>query len=141
MKAVIMAGGVTRLRPLTCGVPKPMVPILNKPMMEHILNLLRPRHYEDASTLWYLPKDVTDYFGDGSDFGVSMEYFVEEQPLGTAGSVKNPEDFLDETFIVVSGDSLTDIDLTRAVEFHRSRNAVATISYSRGYLILSATAL
>lgn len=133
MKAVIMAGGEgTRLRPLTCGVPKPMVPILNKPMMEHILNLLRFHGItEIASTLWYLPKDVTDYFGDGSDFGVSMEYFVEEQPLGTAGSVKNAEDFLDETFIVVSGDSLTDIDLTKAVEFHRSRNAVATIVLTR----------
>ncbi|NLM40202.1 MAG: NTP transferase domain-containing protein [Firmicutes bacterium] len=133
MKAVIMAGGEgTRLRPLTCGVPKPMVPILNKPMMEHILNLLRSHGIREiASTLWYLPKDVTDYFGDGSEFGVTMEYFVEEEPLGTAGSVKNAEDFLDETFIVVSGDSLTDIDLTRAVEFHRSKNAVATIVLTR----------
>src|SRR5690554_6704997 len=129
MKAVIMAGGEgTRLRPLTCNLPKPMVPILNKPMMEHIIKLLKRHQITDiASTLWYLPRDVTDYFGDGSDFGVKMEYYVEEEPLGTAGSVKNAEQFLDETFIVVSGDSLTDIDLTKAVEFHRANNAVATL--------------
>lgn len=124
-----MAGGEgTRLRPLTCNLPKPMVPILNKPMMEHIIELLKRHQITDiASTLWYLPRDVTDYFGDGSDFGVKMEYYVEEEPLGTAGSVKNAEQFLDETFIVVSGDSLTDIDLTKAVEFHRANNAVATL--------------
>ena len=133
MKAVIMAGGEgTRLRPLTCNLPKPMVPIVHKPMMEHILNLLKAHSiHEIASTLWYLPQDVMDYFGDGSQFGVSMEYFVEEEPLGTAGSVKNAEDFLNETFVVVSGDSLTDIDLSKAVAFHRERNAVATLVLTR----------
>ena len=133
MKAVIMAGGEgTRLRPLTCNLPKPMVPICNKPMMEHIVNLLKLHQIREiASTLWYLPRDVMDYFGDGSDFGVTMEYFVEEEPLGTAGSVKNAEHFLDETFIVVSGDSLTDIDLTKAVAFHRARKAVATLVLTR----------
>src|SRR5690554_2385290 len=133
MKAVIMAGGEgTRLRPLTCNLPKPMVPILNRPMMEHIINLLKSHEItEIANTLWYLPRDVTDYFGDGSRFGVSMNYYVEEEPLGTAGSVKNAEQFLDETFVVVSGDSLTDIDLTKAVEFHKKRNAVATLVLTR----------
>lgn len=133
MKAVIMAGGEgTRLRPLTCNLPKPMVPILNRPMMEHIINLLKKHEItEIANTLWYLPDDVTAYFGDGSRFGVSMNYYVEDKPLGTAGSVKNAGEFLDETFIVVSGDSLTDIDLTQAVQFHRDRNAVATLVLTR----------
>lgn len=133
MKAVIMAGGEgTRLRPLTCNLPKPMVPIVNKPMMEHIVKLLRFHGFREiASTLWYRPQDVMDYFDDGAQFGVSMQYFVEEEPLGTAGSVKNAEGFLDETFVVVSGDSLTDIDLTQAVAFHRERQAVATLVLTR----------
>lgn len=133
MKAVIMAGGEgTRLRPLTCNLPKPMVPILNRPMMEHIINLLKKHEITDiANTLWYLPNDVTAYFGDGSRFGVSMNYYVEDKPLGTAGSVKNACEFLDETFVVVSGDSLTDIDLTQAVQFHRAKNAVATLVLTR----------
>ncbi|HBG01772.1 MAG TPA: nucleotidyltransferase, partial [Firmicutes bacterium] len=121
MKAVIMAGGEgTRLRPLTCTLPKPMVPILNRPMMEHIINLLK-RHglNEVASTLWYLPDDVTAYFQDGSAFGVSMEYFIERKPLGTAGSVKNAGQFFTDTFVVVSGDALTDIDLSAAIAFHK----------------------
>mgnify|MGYP000889324343 CR=1 FL=1 len=133
MKAVIMAGGEgSRLRPLTCNLPKPMVPIVNRPMMEHIVNLLKAHNISEiASTLWYLPQDVMAYFGDGSAFGVSMEYFVEKEPLGTAGSVKNAAGFLDDTFVVVSGDSLTDIDLSAAVAFHRERNAVATLILTR----------
>jgi mannose-1-phosphate guanylyltransferase/phosphomannomutase len=129
VKAVIMAGGEgSRLRPLTCTLPKPMVPILNRPMMEHILNLLkRHRFTEVASTLWYLPEGVTAYFQDGSAFGVQMEYYVEREPLGTAGSVKNAAAFLDETFVVVSGDALTDIDLTKAVSFHREKGSLATL--------------
>ncbi len=100
-----MAGGEgTRLRPLTCSLPKPMVPpILNKPMMEHILNLLK-RHgiTRIASTLWYMPGEIENYFQDGSRFGVEMEYYVETQPLGTAGSVKNAHRFLDDTFFLWS---------------------------------------
>ena len=91
MKAVIMAGGEgTRLRPLTCCVPKPMVPILNRPMMEHILNLLKQHKFTDiACTLWYLPDDVTAYFQDGSALGLNLEYYIEREPLGTAGSVNS----------------------------------------------------
>ncbi len=124
-----MAGGEgTRLRPLTCTLPKPMVPILNRPMMEHILNLLKRHGFKDvASTLWYLPDDVTTHFGDGSDFGVSMNYYIEREPLGTAGSVKNASEFLDSTFVVVSGDALTDIDLSEAVAFHREKGSLATL--------------
>lgn len=133
MKAVIMAGGEgTRLRPLTCNRPKPMVPVMNKPVMEHIINLLKKhRITEIAVTLQYMPQVIQDYFGDGSDFGVQMHYFIEETPLGTAGSVKNAEKFLDDTFIVISGDALTDIDLDKAIQFHNDKQSIATLVLTR----------
>src|SRR3989338_5445313 len=135
MKAVLMAGGSgTRLRPLTCAIPKPMVPMLNKPMAEHIINLLRRHGFDDVFiTLYYLPHVIQNYFGDGHDFGVNISYAVEEKmPLGTAGCVKAIEDVLgDETFIVISGDSLTDIDLQQAVAFHKSKGSKATIVLKR----------
>jgi len=129
MKAVIMAGGEgTRLRPLTCNRPKPMVPVVNKPVMEHIIELLKKHDItEVAATLQYMPEIIKDYFGDGSEFNIELRYYVEEKPLGTAGSVKNAEDFLDDTFVVISGDALTDIDLTEAIEFHRKKDAMATL--------------
>ncbi|QIR36858.1 NTP transferase domain-containing protein [Tolypothrix sp. PCC 7910] len=134
MRAVLMAGGSgTRLRPLTCDLPKPMVPILNRPIAEHIINLLR-RHQvtEVIATLHYLPDVLRDYFQDGSDFGVQMTYAVEEdQPLGTAGCVKNIAELLDETFIVISGDSITDFDLTAAIEFHKQKKSKATLILTR----------
>ncbi|MGB3516962.1 MAG: mannose-1-phosphate guanyltransferase [Elainellaceae cyanobacterium] len=130
MRAVLMAGGSgTRLRPLTSDVPKPMVPILNRPIAEHIVNLLK-RHdiTEIIATLHYLPDVMRDYFQDGSDFGVQMTYAVEEdQPLGTAGCVKNVSELLDETFVVISGDSITDFDLSAAIAFHKARRAKATL--------------
>jgi len=129
-----MAGGSgTRLRPLTCDLPKPMVPILNRPIAEHIINLLK-RHQitEVIATLFYLPDVMRDYFRDGSDFGVQMTYAVEEdQPLGTAGCVKNIAALLDSTFLVISGDSVTDFDLTAAVEFHRQKQSKATLVLTR----------
>ena len=129
MKAVIMAGGEgTRLRPLTCDRPKPMVPILGRPMMEYIVKLLVKHHFSEiAVTLQYLPDSIMDFFGSGESYGVSFRYYVEEEPLGTAGSVKNASSFLDDTFLVISGDCLTDIDLTKALKFHREKKAVATI--------------
>jgi len=129
MKAVIMAGGEgTRLRPLTCGRPKPMVPVANKPVMEHITDLLKRNNIVNiAATLQYMPDLITEYFSDGEAFGVRIRYYIEQKPLGTAGSVKNAEDFLDEHFLVISGDALTDIDLTKAIEFHREKDAVATL--------------
>lgn len=133
MKAIIMAGGEgSRLRPLTCNRPKPMMPVMNRPMMEHIVNLLKKHRFENIGvTLQYLPEAIRDHFGNGSEFGVNMRYFVEEVPLGTAGSVKNAGDFLDETFIVISGDALTDFDLTAAVNFHREKGSVATLVLTR----------
>ena len=129
MKAVVMAGGEgSRLRPLTSGLPKPLVPVVGKPVMEHILRLLRKHGITDVVvTLQYLGSAIRDYFGDGADFGMDITYVVEDAPLGTAGSVKNAQQYLDETFIVISGDALTDIDLGRALEFHRERKASATI--------------
>lgn len=133
MKAVIMAGGEgTRLRPLTCNRPKPMVPVAGRPVMEHIVRLLKSHGMDRiAVTLQYLPDHICEYFGDGSQFDVRMRYYIENQPLGTAGSVRNAEEFLDETFLVISGDALTDIDLTKAVIFHRERNAFATLVLKR----------
>lgn len=133
MKAIIMAGGEgSRLRPLTCGRPKPMVPVVNRPIMEHIINLLKKHDlYDIGVTLQYMPEAIRDYFGRGSEYGVHLRYFVEDVPLGTAGSVKNAENFLDETFIVISGDALTGIDLTEAIKFHRQKGAMATLVLTR----------
>ncbi|MBC7972288.1 MAG: mannose-1-phosphate guanyltransferase [Verrucomicrobia bacterium] len=134
MRAVLMAGGSgTRLRPLTCDLPKPMVPVLNRPIAEHILNLLkRHRITEIIATLHYLPDVMRDYFQDGSDFGVQITYAVEEdQPLGTAGCVKNIAELLDDTFLVVSGDSITDFDLSAAIRFHKQRRSKATLILTR----------
>nr|MCU0535287.1 sugar phosphate nucleotidyltransferase [Hydrococcus sp. Prado102] len=134
MRAVLMAGGSgTRLRPLTCDLPKPMVPILNRPIAEHIINLLK-RHSitEVIATLHYLPDIMRDYFQDGSEFGVEMTYSVEdEQPLGTAGCVKNIAELLNDTFLVISGDSITDFDLQAAIAFHKEKGSKATIILTR----------
>jgi mannose-1-phosphate guanylyltransferase / phosphomannomutase len=134
MRAVLMAGGSgTRLRPLTCDLPKPMVPILNRPIAEHIINLLK-RHSitEVIATLHYLPDIMRDYFQDGSEFGVEMTYSVEdEQPLGTAGCVKNIAELLNDTFLVISGDSITDFDLQAAIAFHKAKGSKATIILTR----------
>jgi mannose-1-phosphate guanylyltransferase/phosphomannomutase len=110
-----------------------MVPILNRPIAEHIINLLK-RHQitEVIATLHYLPDVLRDYFQDGSDFGVQMTYAVEEdQPLGTAGCVKNIAELLDDTFLVISGDSITDFDLTAAIEFHKQKKSKATLILTR----------
>ncbi|HXG23040.1 MAG TPA: NDP-sugar synthase, partial [Chthonomonadales bacterium] len=133
MKAVVMAGGEgTRLRPLTSHRPKPLVPVLNKPIMEHIILLLKEHGITDiVVTLHYLADEIEGYFGDGSEWGVSLIYSVEDTPLGTAGSVKQAEQYLkDDTFVIVSGDALTDIDLTSAIQYHRAKQALATIVLS-----------
>ena len=129
MKAVIMAGGEgTRLRPVTCDLPKPMVQVLGKPVMEYAIELLKKHGITDiAVTLHYLPDVIRNWFGDGSTRGVNMQYFVEDTPLGTAGSVRAAREFLDEPFIVISGDALTDIDLSGAMDFHRRKKADVTL--------------
>lgn len=132
-KAVIMAGGFgTRLRPLTMSIPKPMVPLANRPMMEHIVNLLKRYGVHDmVSVLYFQPEHITDHFGDGTRHGITMQYMTAEADFGTAGSVKNAQQFLDQRFIIISGDVLTDFDLSKAIAFHTERKAMATIVLTR----------
>ncbi|HSL66218.1 MAG TPA: sugar phosphate nucleotidyltransferase, partial [Gaiellaceae bacterium] len=129
MKGVVMAGGEgTRLRPLTSNQPKPMVPIVGKPCMEHIIELLRRHGFDEVIvTLAFLPQAIRSYFGDGDALGVEIEYSVEETPLGTAGSVRLASGKLDDTVLVISGDALCDIDLTQLVTTHREKGAAVTI--------------
>lgn len=133
MKAVIMAGGFgTRLRPLTNNLPKPMVPMANKPMMQHIIELLSRCGITDlVSLLYFHPETIENYFGDGSRFGVKTTYISPSDDLGTAGSVGNAKKYLDKPFLVISGDLLTDFDLLKAIEFHKERKAVATMVLTR----------
>jgi mannose-1-phosphate guanylyltransferase / phosphomannomutase len=129
-----MAGGEgTRLRPMTANQPKPMLPVANRPIMEHVLRLLRKHGLtETVVTVQFLASMVRNYFGDGEDFGMTLQYATEETPLGTAGSVKNAEDALrDEPFLVISGDALTDIDLSDLIKFHKDRQALVTVALAR----------
>ncbi|WP_039764059.1 sugar phosphate nucleotidyltransferase [Caldicellulosiruptor sp. F32] len=129
MKGIIMAGGAgTRLRPLTVSLPKPMIPFFGRPIMEYAVKLLK-RHgiYEIGTTLQYHPDKIMNYFEDGSKFGVKMQHFVEDRPLGTAGSVKNAKSFLDETFVVLSGDGITNADLSATIKFHKEKKSKVTI--------------
>ena len=127
-----MAGGEgTRLRPQTSNLPKPMLPLVGRPMMEHIVSLLRRHGITDiVVTVAFLPNAIRSYFGDGSELGVRMVYATEESPLGTAGSVRNAREQLTERFLVISGDVLTDIDLTSVIAFHEKNQALATIALS-----------
>ncbi|MFN8671030.1 MAG: sugar phosphate nucleotidyltransferase [Candidatus Sericytochromatia bacterium] len=134
MKAVLMAGGSgTRLRPLTCSIPKPMVPIVNKPIIGHITDLLRKYDVKDIIvTLHYLPTVIENYLKTGEEFDANVSYSIEEgAPLGTAGCVKNIEDKLDGTFIVISGDALTDFNLQDALNFHKEKGSKATLVLTR----------
>jgi mannose-1-phosphate guanylyltransferase/phosphomannomutase len=134
VKAVVMAGGEgTRLRPMTANCPKPLLPVVNQPIMEHVLKLLRRHGFQDTVvTVQFLASLVRNYFGDGEELGMRLEYATEESPLGTAGSVKNAEAVLDDdTFLVISGDALTDIDLSAMVAFHRERGALVTVGLKR----------
>jgi mannose-1-phosphate guanylyltransferase/phosphomannomutase len=130
MKAVVMAGGSgSRLRPLTVGRPKPMVPVVNKPVLAHILDLLKRHNFSEVIiTAQYLADHIQDYFGDGSSLEMRIHYSVEETPLGTAGGVRNAKGYLDETFLVISGDALTDIDLSAILQFHREKGSLATLT-------------
>ncbi|MFI6512734.1 sugar phosphate nucleotidyltransferase [Streptosporangium sp. NPDC050855] len=134
MKAVVMAGGEgTRLRPMTANQPKPLLPVINRPIMEHVLRLLKRHGFtETVVTVQFLAALVRNYFGDGDELGMSLYYATEDTPLGTAGSVKNAADRLrDDRFLVISGDALTDIDLTDMIRFHRENGAMVTIGLKR----------
>ena len=133
MRAVVMAGGEgTRLRPLTSNQPKPMVPLCGKPAWSTPRTPAQPRHHRHRGTLAFLPKLVRGYFDDGSALGVHMTYSIEEAPMGTAGSIKLAEDILRTTrLLVISGDALTDFDLTDLVRYHHSKGAMVTIALKR----------
>jgi mannose-1-phosphate guanylyltransferase/mannose-1-phosphate guanylyltransferase/phosphomannomutase len=129
---VLAAGLGTRLRPITFDRPKPMVPVLNRPVMEHILRLLaRHRFTETIANLHWFPEQITEHFGDGSACGVSLTYSREEALLGTSGGVRNVADFLGDDFLIISGDALTDIDLTAMRAYHESHDGIATLATKR----------
>lgn len=130
MKGMIMAAGVgSRLHPLTEQMPKPMVQVGGIPLMENIINLLREHGVRQlVANLHHYPDKITSYFGDGADFGVNLQYSYEPNLLGTAGGVKNNQHLLDATFVVISGDALTDLNLSEFLRVHREKNALATIA-------------
>jgi mannose-1-phosphate guanylyltransferase len=125
-----MAGGEgTRLRPLTNTCPKPLLPVLGRPCMEYVIRSLTKAGVEEIFlALGYRSEDVVKALGDGSDLGANIIYAYEDVPMGTAGAVKLLEDRLDDTFVVGSGDTLTDADLSKLIDFHFDRKAVATMS-------------
>jgi mannose-1-phosphate guanylyltransferase/phosphomannomutase len=130
MKAVILAGGYgTRLRPLTYSRPKPLIPIGPKPVLQYIIESLAQQHFDDITiTTNYLQEQIENYFGDGSRFGVTLRYPKEDKPLGTAGSVKNAERFLDETFAVIQGDNITEINMAEQFRYHEKKRGLATLA-------------
>ena len=131
MKAVILAGGEgTRLRSVTGDLPKPMVPLVGKPVMERIIELLRAQGFlEICAALCYHPEPIMAHFGDGSAFGVQLEYRLETEPRGTAGSVLACRDFYqDEDFLIISGDAACDFDLRGLMERHRQADAAVTMA-------------
>ena len=131
MKAVIMAGGEgRRLRPVTGETPKPLAPLLGRPVMEHILRLLAGQGFtEVCAAVKYRAGEIMARFGDGSALGLSLTYRVEKEALGTAGGVKNCADFTgDEDFLVISGDAACDFDLAALVRAHRDSGAAATLA-------------
>ena len=133
MRAMILAAGLgTRLRPITYEMPKPMVPVLDRPVIEHIVKLLAGHGFREViANLHWFPELIRERLGDGSRFGIELAYSEEEALLGTAGGVRNAADFLGESFLVISGDALTDIDLAAMREFHQGHGAIATLATRR----------
>jgi mannose-1-phosphate guanylyltransferase/mannose-1-phosphate guanylyltransferase/phosphomannomutase len=129
---ILAAGLGTRLRPITYAMPKPMVPVLNRPVMEHIARLLVSHGFSEAiANLHWFPETIEDHFGDGSQLGLDLSYSREEKLLGTSGGVRNAAAFLGDSFLVISGDALTDIDLAAMREFHESHDGIATLATRR----------
>jgi len=129
MKAVILIGGeATRLRPLTQNIPKAVVPVLNTPFLELVFRYLSRHGIRDIVLTQSRLLPIAGYFGDGSQFGIKIDYTNEDAPLGTAGAVKNAEKYLNEAFLVLNGDVLTDLDISAMVGFHRQKKARVTIA-------------
>ncbi|HEU4905416.1 MAG TPA: NDP-sugar synthase [Solirubrobacterales bacterium] len=133
MKAMVLAAGLgTRLRPITYAMPKPMAPVLNRPVMEHTVRLLVRHGFGEAiANLHWFPETIENHFGDGSEFGLELTYSFEQQLLGTAGGVRNAAGFLGDSFLVVAGDALTDIDFGAMREFHESHDGLVTMATKR----------
>ncbi len=134
MKAFVMAGGFgTRIRPLTVNIPKPMLPLVNRPVLEHIVKLLRRHGITDiVMLLYYHPEYIKNFFGDGSDFGVRINYVIPNKDLGTAGAVRFARDrFPDDLYLIISGDLLTDFELSEMLDFHNKKSADVTIGLTR----------
>jgi mannose-1-phosphate guanylyltransferase/mannose-1-phosphate guanylyltransferase/phosphomannomutase len=129
---ILAAGLGTRLRPITYSRPKPMVPVLNRPVMEHIVRLLARHGFTEViANLHWFPERIKGHFRDGSEYGIELSYSEEEQLLGTSGGVRRAADFLGESFLVISGDALTDIDLAAMREFHESHDGIASLATRR----------
>ena len=130
MKAIILIGGFgTRLRPLTCNTPKPLLPVLNKPFSLYQIELLKKYGIKDIILcMAYLPSEFKKYFGDGKKFGVKISYAVEKTPLGTGGAIKNAEKFVNDSVLIFNGDVLTEINLAKLIQFHKNKKSKATIS-------------
>lgn len=133
LQAIIMAGGEgVRLRPLTSHTPKPLCPLLGEPVMGYAVKLLKAHGVSDiGATLWFQPQKIRRAFHKGERYGVKLKYFEEKEPVGTAGSVKLAKKLLSDTFFVLSGDGLTDCDLTEAMRFHKEKKALATLVLKR----------
>jgi mannose-1-phosphate guanylyltransferase len=133
MRAMILAAGLgTRLRPVTYAIPKPMAPVLNRPVMEHTARLLARHGFTEAiANLHWFPETIEAHFGDGSELGLALTYSQEEQLLGTAGGVRNVAGYLGDSFLVVAGDALTDIDFGAMREFHESHSGLVTLATKR----------
>lgn len=129
-KALILAGGKgTRLEPITHEIPKPLIPIKGKPILQHIIELLKKHNIREVIlSVGYKKEKIKEYFGDGSKFGINIVYTEEDKSLGTAGAVKLARQYLNDTFIIINGDNLYDIDITDIYLFHKQNNAVATMA-------------
>ena len=130
MKAVILAGGLgTRLRPLTLKTPKPMLPLGKKPILEHLIEWNKKNGVKSfVLCVSYLRKTIEEYFGDGERFGVSIEYAISNKPLSTAGRLKTAEEFIDDTFVCMYGDSIFDFSLRNMIKHHKTKRAFVTMS-------------
>jgi mannose-1-phosphate guanylyltransferase len=130
VKAVILAGGLgTRLQPYTTFLPKPMLPLGEKPLLEHLIEWIRVNKINDIVVcVSYLRRAIEDYFEDGSRFGVKIQYAVAERPLATAGQLKTAEPFVDDTFVCIYGDSVYNFNLSRMIQQHKAKNSFITMS-------------
>jgi NDP-sugar pyrophosphorylase family protein len=133
MKALILIGGMgTRLRPLTCDTPKPLLPLINRPFLEYQIELLRKHGIKDIILcVAYLPHSFENYFGNGKKWGVRIQYVHEKEPLGTGGGIRNASKYIDDTTVILNGDILTDINLSAMLKYHKEKKALVSIALTR----------